>query len=49
MAGSIWDPPFSGSGGGSDTYTNLTPTPSALGGIATGSTFVAQNIQQMFD
>jgi hypothetical protein len=34
--------------GGSD-YTNLTPTPVTVGGIAAGSTFSAQNMEQMFN
>jgi hypothetical protein len=41
------DIPFSG--GGETTYTNSTPTTATLGGIASGSTFVDQTIQQMFD
>lgn len=36
-------------GGGSALYTNLTPTPSTIGGIAAGSTFVNQTMQQMWD
>jgi hypothetical protein len=31
------------------TYTNANPTPSTLGGIPSGSTFVSQTLQQMFD
>jgi len=39
-----------GSGGTSTTtYTNLTPTPSALGGWVAGSTFSGVTTQQMFD
>lgn len=31
------------------TYTNLTPTPAAIGGISAGETFVEQTMQQMWD
>jgi hypothetical protein len=31
------------------TYTNTTPTTAALGGIAQGTTFTNQTVQQMFD
>jgi hypothetical protein len=32
-----------------NTYTNLTPTPTTIGGISAGSTFSAQTMQQMWD
>jgi len=35
--------------GGSGLYNNLTPTPTTIGGIAAGSTFVDQTMQQMWD
>ena len=38
-----------GPAGGGDLYTNLTPTPSTLGGIPAGSTFTAQTTAQMLD
>ena len=31
------------------TYTNLTPTPTTIGGISAGSTFSGQTMQQMWD
>jgi hypothetical protein len=36
-------------GGGGSTYTNATPVPVTIGGIASGTTFVAQTMSQMFD
>lgn len=38
-----------GCGGAGGTFTNANPTPFTVGGIAAGSTFVAQTLQQMFD
>lgn len=38
-----------GGAGGGVTYTNATPTLTTLGGIAAGSTFTAQTMQQMWD
>lgn len=35
--------------GTTPTYTNSTPTTASLGGIAQGTTFAAQTMQQMFD
>lgn len=35
--------------GGAGSYTNLSPTPAALGGIPSGSTFNAQTMTEMFD
>lgn len=40
---------FESSGGSGNTYTNLTPTNSTIGGISAGSTFSAQTMQQMWD
>lgn len=40
---------IAGGGGGGDTYTNLTPTPTTIGGISTGTTFAARTMQQMWD
>lgn len=39
---------YGGSGGG-DTYTNGSPTPSSIGGISAGSTFLNQTMKQMWD
>ncbi len=36
-------------GGGGGSYTNASPTPFTVGGIAAGSTFSSQTLQQMFD
>jgi hypothetical protein len=38
-----------GSGVGSVTYTNPTPTPIAVGGVLAGSTFNAKTMQEMWD
>lgn len=45
--GTIWEVVGSGSSG--SNYTNLTPTPVTVGGIAAGSTFSAQNMEDMFN
>ena len=37
------------SAGGNSSYTNLTPTPITVGGIASGSTFNDQTVQEMFN
>lgn len=39
----------SGGGGGGDLYTNGTPTPTTIGGISAGTTFLNQTMQQMWD
>lgn len=46
-----WEVPSGGSGGGSgdETYTNSTPTPVAIGGIAKGSTFEGKTMKEMWD
>ena len=36
-------------GGGSSTYTNLTPVPTTVGGISAGSTFSAKTMEQMWN
>lgn len=36
-------------GGGGGTYTNLTPTPTTVGGISAGSTFEAKDFSEMWD
>lgn len=38
----------SGTGSGGDTYTNATPVPTTLGGIAAGTTFLNVPLTQMF-
>jgi hypothetical protein len=38
-----------GGSGASSLYTNPTPTPATIGGIAAGSTFLDQTMQQMWD
>lgn len=38
-----------GGGGGGGTYTNATPVPTTLGGIAAGSTFSSVPLTEMFD
>jgi hypothetical protein len=38
-----------GGPGGDSTYSNATPTPSTLGGIAAGTTFSGQTMSQMWD
>lgn len=45
--GTIWD--VVGSGASGSDYTNLTPTPVTVGGIAAGSTFSAQTLEDMFN
>jgi len=45
--GTIWD--VVGTGAAGSDYTNLTPTPITVGGIAAGSTFSAQTLEDMFN
>lgn len=39
----------SGGGGGTTTYTNATPVPTTLGGVAAGTTFTAMPLTEVFD
>jgi hypothetical protein len=45
----VTGPSGQGGTGGTDLYTNATPVPVTIGGIASGSTFLNQTMQQMWD
>lgn len=44
-----WIEYVSSGGGTGEVYSNASPTPQPLGGIPTGTTFVSQTMQQMWD